>query len=71
MINYNFEWNHQKAKSNVTKHGISFEESATVFKDPIAISIYDDEHSINEERWITLGISRKAIISLPHISKAV
>ncbi|MBU0463779.1 MAG: BrnT family toxin [Proteobacteria bacterium] len=40
------------------KHGISFEESATVFKDPMALSVYDDEHSINEERWFTLGLSK-------------
>ena len=58
MMNYNFEWSYQKAQSNVTKHGVSFEESATVFKDPMALSIYDDEHSINEERWLTLGISK-------------
>jgi uncharacterized DUF497 family protein len=57
MINYNFEWDCQKAEANITKHGISFEESATVFQDPMAVSIYDDDHSTNEERWITLGIS--------------
>ena len=57
-MNYNFEWSYQKAKLNVKNHGVHFEESATVFKDPMALSIYDDEHSINEERWFTLGISK-------------
>ena len=57
MTNYNFEWDPEKATSNHDKHGISFEEAATVFRDPIALSIYDDEHSENEERWITIGIS--------------
>ncbi len=36
---------------------MSFEDAATVFKDPNALSIFDDDHSIKEERWITLGIS--------------
>jgi len=56
-MRYDFEWDFQKAKSNFHKHGISFEETATVFKDPNALSIFDDEHSIKEERWVTLGIS--------------
>ena len=37
--------------------GISFEEATTVFRDPLALSIFDDEHSENEDRWITIGIS--------------
>lgn len=36
---------------------MSFENACTVFKDPDALSIFDDEHSVKEERWITLGIS--------------
>ncbi len=42
------------------KHGVSFEESATVFKDPNALSLFDSDHSENEDRWITLGLSEKA-----------
>lgn len=57
MINYNFEWDLNKAKLNQSKHGVNFEEATTVFKDPVALSIFDVEHSINEERWITIGIS--------------
>ena len=57
MINYNFEWDPNKARSNQVKHGISFEETATAFRDPQALSIFDDEHSSNEDRWITIGIS--------------
>jgi len=57
MINYNFEWDPNKARSNQVKHGISFEEAATVFRDPRALSIFDDEHISNEDRWITIGIS--------------
>lgn len=56
-MKYNFEWDPQKAKTNISKHKISFSEATTVFKDPLALSIFDDEHSQNEERWLTLGIS--------------
>ena len=53
---YHFTWDPDKAISNREKHGISFEQAATLFRDPLAISIYDDEHSSeNEGRWITLG----------------
>ena len=57
MVNYNFEWDPNKARSNQNKHGVCFEEAATVFRDPQALSIFDDEHSSNEDRWITIGIS--------------
>lgn len=56
-MKYNFEWDSVKAKSNLKKHKVSFEEAAEVFLDPLHISIPDDEHSDIEERWITLGNS--------------
>lgn len=55
-MKYNFEWNPNKAKTNKTKHGLSF-ESATVLKDPKALTLFDEEHSEYEERWITLGLA--------------
>ena len=61
-MQYNFEWDHEKAKSNKKKHKISFEHAATIFKDPRAITIYDSDHSGKEERWITLGISSHGIL---------
>jgi uncharacterized DUF497 family protein len=54
---YKFEWNNKKAATNEVKHKISFQEAATVFKDRNALSIYDNEHSDQEDRWITLGLS--------------
>ncbi len=54
---YKFEWNNKKAASNKAKHKISFQEAATIFKDRNALSIYDQEHSVHEDRWITLGLS--------------
>jgi len=44
-----FEWDEKKAKQNIKKHGISFEEAATVFGDPFSITIYDPLHSKDEE----------------------
>ncbi len=57
-INFDFEWDLKKAQSNKRKHGVGFEESATVFLDPMAVTIYDPDHSETEERWITMGISK-------------
>lgn len=55
-MRYNFEWNPTKALSNVQKHGVTFELAAGVFKDPMALTVYDEDSSSNEEdRWITLG----------------
>lgn len=52
---FHFEWDSAKAFSNQRKHGISFDLAATVFRDPLMVSIPDQEHSESEERWITLG----------------
>jgi hypothetical protein len=52
---YEFEWDPEKAKLNFAKHGIAFEQVSEVFRDPLAVTIADDEHSADEIRWITLG----------------
>jgi hypothetical protein len=52
---YEFEWDPVKAQANVSKHGLDFERAATVFLDPLAVTIPDEEHSETEVRWITLG----------------
>jgi len=52
---FHFEWDAAKAAGNRRKHGVSFELAATVFRDPLMISIPDEEHSETEERWITMG----------------
>jgi uncharacterized protein len=68
-INYNFEWDIKKARSNVEKHGVRFEEAATVLIGPIALTIYDPDHSETEERWTTMGISKKrqVVDRMPHV----
>jgi uncharacterized protein len=58
-MQYNFEWDFEKARINLEKHKISFERSSTIFQDPRPLSIFDDEHSKDEDRWNTLGIDEK------------
>lgn len=62
MFEYRFDWNPVKAQNNRRKHRITFEMAATVFNDPLAVSIQDEEHSDNEERWVTLGRARNGIL---------
>ncbi len=52
-----FEWDAKKAASNERKHGITFQEAATVFGDPLAVTFADPDHSVNEQRYITFGQS--------------
>ncbi|WP_394754087.1 BrnT family toxin [Crenothrix sp.] len=54
-MQYNFEWDPNKAQSNIEKHGVTFEEAAEVFLDALHIPVFDFEHNGIEERWITLG----------------
>jgi len=52
-----FEWDEQKATGNLAKHGISFEEAATVFGDPLSDTFPDPDHSLDEHRFIIMGMS--------------
>ena len=52
-----FEWDEKKAKANLKKHKVSFEEAKTVFNDPLLITFPDEEHSEAEDRYISIGTS--------------
>ena len=52
-----FEWNEAKNRTNLKKHGVSFEEAKSVFFDEYAVQFFDEEHSDDEERFILLGMS--------------
>jgi len=52
-----FGWDAEKARTNLRKHGVSFEEGATVFGDPLSLTIPDPLHSTDEERFVTIGES--------------
>jgi uncharacterized DUF497 family protein len=60
MEDIRFEWDEHKNRINQEKHSISFEEAKTVFYDFEALAIDDPEHSDEEERFIILGLSKKA-----------
>ncbi|HNQ21893.1 MAG TPA: BrnT family toxin [Phycisphaerae bacterium] len=65
-----FEWNAEKAKRNFKKHGILFEEAATVFGDPRSLTIDDPLHSTAEERWVTMGMTyRHRLVVVVHTSR--
>ena len=53
----NFEWDPGKARQNRRKHRVSFQEAATVFGDPLALTYPDPDHSTSEQRFITVGVS--------------
>ena len=53
-----FEWDNNKEVKNEKKHSVSFHEAATVFGDPLALTFDDPDHSVNEQRFITFGVSR-------------
>jgi hypothetical protein len=56
-VSYYFEWDPEKSVANLRKHGVSFEEATTVFGDPMAMNMADPDHSLNEERFVLLGLS--------------
>ncbi len=55
----NFEWDFEKAKTNLKKHGVSFDEATTVFREPFSITKYDPDHSVDEQRYIDIGRSNE------------
>ena len=52
-----FEWDETKARQNLRKHNISFEEAATVFGDPMSVTVPDPRHSDKEDRYVVIGCS--------------
>ncbi|MDF1584181.1 MAG: BrnT family toxin [Methyloprofundus sp.] len=55
-----FEWNPDKAASNIKKHGISFDEAKSVFYDESAVQFYDGDNSAIEDRFLMLGLSHNS-----------
>ena len=61
-MRYYFDWDPNKAKGNLKKHGVNFEQASTIFLDPGMISVFDTKHSEHEDRWATIGIDRNGIL---------
>jgi uncharacterized protein len=65
-----FEWDERKARANIKKHGVSFHEAATVFGDPLAITFPDPDHSEEEDRSVTFGLSQsQRLLIVAHTSR--
>ncbi len=64
MSKTNFEWDTRKNLTNKLKHNVSFEEASTVFSDTLSITIHDPAHSVEEDRFITIGYSINNNLSL-------
>ena len=64
------EWDPKKAKSNLEKHGVSFEEAATALSDPMAATGADPDHTITEEWYVSFGVSEKGrLVVASHTEK--
>ncbi|MCX7014502.1 MAG: BrnT family toxin [Candidatus Sumerlaeota bacterium] len=59
MSELRFEWDADKARENLRKHGVSFEEARTMFEDEFGVEFYDDTHSEWEDRFLLLGLSSR------------
>lgn len=62
MFEHRFDWDPVKARNNRRKHGVEFELAATVFDDPLALSILDQDHDGAEDRWVTQGRARNGAL---------
>jgi hypothetical protein len=65
-----FLWDPRKAVSNERKHGVGFREAATVFDDSLSVTIPDPDHSVDEERFLLLGVSnRRRLLVVAHTER--
>ena len=65
-----FEWDDAKAEANLHKHWVSFPEAATVFGDTLAVTFFDPDHSDDEDRFLTIGLSQEGrVIILSHTDR--
>ena len=66
-MHLHFEWDPQKAAENLRKHKVSFAEAAEVFHDPLALTVFDEDNSDNEDRWVTLGqVQNRRVVVVVH-----
>ena len=63
-MRYQFDWDPAKEVVNIRKHQVNFRRAASIFHDPNQLSLFDNEHSHEEDRWITLGIDSGGVLRL-------
>jgi uncharacterized protein len=61
-LRYQFDWDPAKEAVNIRKHQVNFRRAVTVFRDPNQLSLFDDEHSHGEDRWLTIGIDGGGVL---------
>jgi len=62
-----FQWDAQKARVNLRKHGVPFDEAVTIFYDPLSATFNDPDHSCDEQRFITVGLSSQGrVLAVAH-----
>lgn len=67
-----YEWDPAKAAANRRKHRVSFDEATTVFRDPFALTFDDPDHSLDERRFVTIGVSaRQRVLFIAHADRRV
>lgn len=72
MTFFDFDWDANKARANLKKHQVPFRAATSVFRDPLALTIYDTEHSDDEERWVTLGRAANGqVLVVVHTSEEI
>ena len=65
-----YAWDSRKARDNLKRHAVSFDEATSVFTDPFALTFDDPEHSVDEQRYITIGTSsRERIVFVSHADR--
>jgi uncharacterized DUF497 family protein len=63
------EWSARKAATNLRKHGVSFDEAASVFLDPLSATGDDPDHSLDERRFVTFGVSSSGrLLAIAHVT---
>lgn len=67
---FDFDWDENKARANLAKHGVSFRLATSVFRDALALTIFDEDHSDDEDRWVTLGRAQNGqVLVVVHTSE--
>ena len=69
MIDDEFEWDDDKAAANAEKHGVTFEQARSVFRDPFAIELLDDREDYSEDRYILIGMSAASVLVVVHAQR--
>lgn len=65
-----FEWDSGKARTNLRKHDVSFDEAATVFLDDLSLTGHDPDHSVDEDRFVTFGVSTSGrVLAVMHTER--